>query len=85
VKVSVADRGAGIPEDKLKRVFDAFYTTKSQGTGLGLSIARTIIEVYGGEIWAENRPEGGAIFQFALPLDRSAVSEEDQTRGRLPK
>jgi signal transduction histidine kinase len=37
-------------------VFDTFYTTKPQGTGLGLSISRTIIENYGGRIWAENRP-----------------------------
>jgi signal transduction histidine kinase len=68
VRVSVADSGTGIPDDKLKGIFDAFYTTKPQGTGLGLSIARTIVEVYGGEIWAENRTEGGAVFHFTLPL-----------------
>jgi PAS domain S-box-containing protein len=68
VRVSVADSGPGIPNDKLRAVFDAFYTTKSQGTGLGLSIARSIIEVYGGRIWAENRSGGGAVFHFTLPL-----------------
>ena len=68
VRVSVADSGPGIPKDKLRAVFDAFYTTKPHGTGLGLSIARSIIEVYGGRIWAENRSGGGAIFQFTLPL-----------------
>ena len=45
-----------------------FYTTKEQGTGLGLSVARTIIETYDGKIWAENQPEGGAVFRFTLPL-----------------
>jgi signal transduction histidine kinase len=49
-------------------VFETFYTTKPQGTGLGLSISRTIVETYGGKIWAENRIAGGAIFRFTLPL-----------------
>ena len=68
VEVSVADTGTGIPKDKLVNVFDTFFTTKPQGTGLGLSIARTIIETYGGRIWAENKPGGGAVFRFNLPL-----------------
>ena len=68
VEVSVADTGTGIPGDKLKDVFETFYTTKQQGTGLGLSVARTIVETYRGRIWAENRPGGGAVFRFALPL-----------------
>ena len=55
VVVSVSDSGPGIPYDKLGAVFDAFYSTKEQGTGLGLLIARTIVESFGGKIWAENR------------------------------
>jgi signal transduction histidine kinase len=70
-EVSVSDTGTGIPEDKLKDVFKTFFTTKPQGTGLGLSIARTIIETYGGRIWAENRLGGGAVFRFTLPLSRA--------------
>jgi diguanylate cyclase (GGDEF)-like protein len=72
VEASVSDSGTGIPADMLERVFDAFVTTKPQGTGLGLSIARTIIEIHGGKIWAENRPEGGAVFRFTLPLAKTA-------------
>jgi signal transduction histidine kinase len=68
VEVSISDTGNGIPSDQLDNVFDAFYTTKAAGTGLGLSIARAIIETYGGKIWADNRPEGGAVFRFVLPL-----------------
>jgi signal transduction histidine kinase len=68
VEVSVSDSGTGIPRDKLKDIFETFYTTKQQGTGLGLSIARTIVETYGGRIWAENGTAGGAIFRFTLPL-----------------
>jgi signal transduction histidine kinase len=64
----VSDTGTGIPNDRLKDIFKSFYTTKQQGTGLGLSIARTIVETYGGKIWAENRSRGGAVFRFTLPL-----------------
>jgi signal transduction histidine kinase len=74
VEVSVADTGTGIPDDKLKDVFKAFFTTKPQGTGLGLSIARTIIETYGGRIWAENRLGGGAVFRFTLPLAKTQAA-----------
>ena len=72
-EVSVTDSGTGIPADKLKKVFDAFYTTKRNGTGLGLSIARTIVETYGGTIWAENRAGGGAVFRFTLPLSKASA------------
>jgi len=74
VEVSVSDTGIGIPSDKLKRIFEPFFTTKSQGTGLGLSIVRTIIESYGGRIWAENRPSHGAIFRLRLPLTKAQPS-----------
>jgi len=74
VEVSVADTGTGIPPERLNKVFDTFYTTKRQGTGLGLSIARTIIETYGGKIWAENRTGGGAMFCFTLPLSKASVA-----------
>ena len=68
VQVSVSDTGAGIPDDKLKAIFETFYTTKQHGIGLGLSIVRMIVETYGGKIWAENRSDGGAVFRFTLPL-----------------
>jgi C4-dicarboxylate-specific signal transduction histidine kinase len=71
VEVSVSDSGTGVPHDKLKSIFETFYTTKQTGTGLGLSIARTIVKTSGGEIWAENRGGGGAIFRFTLPLARA--------------
>ena len=73
-EVSVSDSGTGIPSGKLKEIFEAFYTTKPQGTGLGLSIARTIIETYGGRIWAENRTGGGAAFRFTLPLIKARTA-----------
>ena len=71
-EVKVVDSGTGIPADKLKQVFDTFYTTKRTGTGLGLSISRAIVETYGGRIWAENLAGGGAAFRFTLPLSVGA-------------
>ena len=68
VEVSVIDSGLGIPNENLRDVFNTFYTTKAEGTGVGLSIARSIVEAYGGKIWAENGAKGGAIFRFTLPL-----------------
>lgn len=67
VEARISDSGPGIPNDKLASIFNAFVTTKPQGTGLGLPIARTILESYGGELWAENRTRG-AVFSFRLPV-----------------
>jgi signal transduction histidine kinase len=67
-ELSVSDRGPGIPEDKLKEVFEPFFTSKAEGMGMGLSIARTIIEAHRGLIWAKNRDQGGATFWIRLPL-----------------
>lgn len=74
VEVSVADRGAGIPPEYLKQVFDKFYRVEQpksvSGTGLGLSICKGIIEAHGGYINAENREDGGTIMTFAIPLSK---------------
>ena len=69
-ELSVSDRGPGIPEDKLKEVFEPFFTSKAEGMGMGLSIARTIIEAHNGLISAKNRDHGGASFRIRLPLVR---------------
>ena len=69
VITEVEDTGPGIASAILDRLFQAFATHgKTHGTGLGLSICKKIIEDHGGRIWARNRPGGGAIFAFALPL-----------------
>jgi len=67
-ELSVSDRGSGIPEEKLKEVFEPFFTNKSQGMGMGLSIARTIIEAHHGLISARNQVHGGASFRIRLPV-----------------
>jgi signal transduction histidine kinase/ABC-type uncharacterized transport system substrate-binding protein len=78
-EVRISDSGKGIPEDNLTNIFDAFVTTKPQGTGLGLPIARTIVESYGGTIWAENRHRG-AVFSFTIPLARAHVGDLRRVR-----
>jgi signal transduction histidine kinase len=67
LEISISDRGTGIPEDRLPRIFDAFYTTKHHGLGMGLSIARSLVEAHGGRLWARNNAEGGATFTLTLP------------------
>lgn len=70
VVVSVADRGPGIVFDEVNKLFEKFYRgrmlTTERGLGLGLAICYNIIKAHGGQIWAENRPDGGAIFRFTL-------------------
>jgi two-component system sensor histidine kinase KdpD len=70
--VDVADRGPGLPPNDLERVFEKFYrapdSTGRPGAGLGLAICRGIVELHGGQIRAENRPGGGTVIRFTLPL-----------------
>jgi signal transduction histidine kinase len=66
--VSDQDSGPGLCPADWHRVFQAFYTTKSNGMGVGLSICRTIIESHHGRIWAGQSNGRGATFNFALPF-----------------
>jgi two-component system sensor histidine kinase KdpD len=73
--IEVADRGPGVPEHDLKRVFDKFYRIPvpegAGGTGLGLSICKGIVEAHNGRISAENRSGGGLSIVIRLPLSKS--------------
>jgi signal transduction histidine kinase len=64
--VAVQDSGIGIDRANLGKIFDAFYTTKSQGMGIGLAISRSIVENHGGRLWAVPNDGPGATFQFTL-------------------
>jgi two-component system sensor histidine kinase KdpD len=72
LETAVANRGQGIPETDLGKVFDKFYRLDSplqvSGTGLGLAICKGIVEAHGGSIWAENNKLGGVTITFTLPL-----------------
>ncbi len=77
IKVSVIDRGEGIPEPLQEKVFDRFYRADNSrnretgGSGLGLAIARAIVNAHGGKIWAEATPSSGATFSFEIPISHS--------------
>ncbi|MEV5316462.1 HAMP domain-containing sensor histidine kinase [Streptomyces sp. NPDC052687] len=86
VVIAVRDHGPGIPEDVLPHVFDRFYKAsasrpRSEGSGLGLSIALENAHIHGGEITAENSPEGGAVFTLRLPKDASELARQDSEKA----
>ncbi|MBR1168817.1 PAS domain-containing sensor histidine kinase [Bradyrhizobium liaoningense] len=74
MQMSVSDRGVGISEQAMDRLFTPFFTTKSSGMGMGLSICRSIIEAHGGRLYAVPNQERGATFQITLPLHREEAS-----------
>jgi signal transduction histidine kinase len=66
-ELEVADTGPGLSDEVKRRVFEPFFTTKSGGTGLGLAIVQRIAHAHGGEVVAQNCPEGGAAFTLRFP------------------
>lgn len=91
VQIAVADRGPGIPEPDLPRIFERFYRVDRSrsrdpgGTGLGLSIVRHLVGLHGGRVAAANRPSGGAVLTVSLPAasadEARHVVEEGPERG----
>jgi signal transduction histidine kinase len=67
VLVSIEDSGTGIDPKNIDRIFESFFTTKSQGMGMGLSICRSIIEAHQGRLWASSRVGHGSVFWIQLP------------------
>ncbi|MBX6378384.1 MAG: DUF4118 domain-containing protein, partial [Clostridia bacterium] len=86
IVVTVADRGPGVPEAELERIFEKFYRYhgpggRTGGTGLGLSIARGVVEAHGGQILARNREEGGLEVEFTIPRSPAPPAPEPATYG----
>jgi len=81
VRITFEDNGPGIPPNNLERIFQPFFTTKKKGkgTGLGLSLSRDIMRKHKGDIWVENRSEGGSIFILELPVTRDAMQKTKST------
>ncbi|EHK52576.1 multi-sensor signal transduction histidine kinase [Mesorhizobium alhagi CCNWXJ12-2] len=67
VRLTVQDAGVGIQPEAAERLFEAFYTTKSDGMGIGLSVSRFIIESHNGRLWAASNDGPGATFSFSIP------------------
>lgn len=74
VEISVADTGAGIPEDDLEKVFEPFFSRKRKGTGLGLAIVHQIVESHRGDIKVESSPGKGTTFRMRLPLNGNGTA-----------
>ena len=69
VCISIHDNGVGVGAELLARLFEPFFTTRSEGIGMGLPISRSIVEAHGGRLWAESTENQGSVFQFTLPVE----------------
>lgn len=67
-EIAVSDNGPGVPEQLRERIFDQFFTTKSEGLGMGLSISRSIVETHGGRLCVTTRDDHGSVFSLTLPI-----------------
>jgi PAS domain S-box-containing protein len=74
IEVAVTDRGHGLSDPE--RLFEPFFSTKTEGLGMGLNICRTIIESHHGRLWAVSNPEGGTTFRFTLPCVSSLEAQK---------
>ena len=68
IYISVTDTGVGVSAELLPKLFEPFYTTRSQGLGMGLPISRSIVESHGGRLWADSVQGQGSIFQMTIPI-----------------
>ncbi|HEX7109297.1 MAG TPA: PAS domain S-box protein [Aestuariivirga sp.] len=68
VTTLISDRGPGLSPQMKEKLFVPFATTKAEGMGMGLNICRTIIEMHRGRLWFEDRPGGGSVFAFTIPV-----------------
>lgn len=69
------DSGPGIDPKNIDRIFDAFFTTKSQGMGMGLSICRSIIEAHNGRLWVSSSSGHGSVFNILLPAIKPGLQQ----------
>jgi len=76
-QIRIKDDGAGIPEEQLIKLFDAFYTTKEHGMGMGLAITKTIVEEHSGKIYANSKVGKGSTFYVELPLSSGNKVDEE--------
>lgn len=83
ILLEVEDSGTGIPEAEREKIFEPFYqvhrkdTSHLLGTGLGLNFSRGVVELHHGAIWADNRPEKGAVFRIVLPVGKEHLKESE--------
>ena len=77
VRVEIADTGCGIPDDQVSRVFDPFFSTKSNGTGLGLSVSYGIVQKHKGSVRVLSRVGEGTHFILELPFPPEITTKQE--------
>jgi signal transduction histidine kinase len=82
VRLAVMDAGVGLDGNSVDKLFDAFYSTKSDGMGMGLSVSRSIIEHHRGRLWAVPNDGPGATFAFSVPCRREDARSAELTSFR---
>jgi signal transduction histidine kinase len=80
VRLAIRDVGVGIDAQSMNKLFDAFYTTKTDGMGIGLSVSRSIIERHKGRLWAEPNDGPGVTFAFTIPTAPEAIARQSDTK-----
>jgi signal transduction histidine kinase len=84
VRLSVKDSGVGFTPQAAEKIFEAFYTTKTDGMGIGLSISRSIIEAHQGRLWATPNDGPGATFSFAIPCTLEGLADAESVNRTDP-
>ena len=78
IKITIEDKGVGIPKELINKIFDPFFTTKQKGSGLGLATSYSIIKNHGGDITVESELGKGTIFNIYLPASEKTMSSDKQ-------
>jgi len=73
IAIDISDTGSGIPEDRINKLFNLFYSTKEDGTGIGLSITKRIIDLHNGKIEIKSKEGEGTTFSILLPIIRMSI------------
>jgi signal transduction histidine kinase len=82
VRLSVKDRGIGFTPEAADKIFEWFYTTKTDGMGIGLTVSRSVIEAHHGRLWATPNDGPGSTFSFAIPCGRQGSAEAETRANR---
>src|SRR4051812_29952298 len=84
LKVSITDRGSGVPDELRAKIFDPYFTTKATGTGLGLAISYSVVKKHGGLLLLESSSPDGSVFAFYLRASERAISASEARVAGLP-
>lgn len=83
IEIRIRDHGAGIPTERLPKIFDPYFTTKEKGTGLGLTTSHAIIKRHGGHIAVKSKPGFGSTFSIYLPASEKKFVPEESKEGLM--